>query len=224
MISMKLSGEENLPQKKIDKCTDKQEPHVIAKGFNYRLISCVLNTKTKKEFTPFIEEVQKELKNDNCIEIFSMLTEKLKELANLDDTETLKKYRNAFFSIYVNAMDEKNDRKEYIKKMMFDIYETNNLGEFINTNELTESPGAFDANFEYNNKLHQGKVLISKNTDEAADSLEEEELEKEEQEIIQQKNKEKIIFQKGIRFSDEEKAISKLYKRIERRNRRVKAA
>ena len=56
---------------------------------------------------------------------------------------------------------------------MLDIATTTNLDEFIEKNELKEKPGAFDANFEYNNILYQGTVLISKNTKKDADNLEE---------------------------------------------------
>ncbi len=156
----------------IDECTEKQIKH-IQEGMNYKLISCVLNEKTKETFTPFLEEVKEKLKNDDCVEIFSNLTEKLKELANLDDVETLKKYRNAFFSIYVNAMGVEN-RQEYIEEMTMGIATTTNLDKFIKANDLEESPASLDANFEYKENLYQGKVLFSKHQEENVDKFKEE--------------------------------------------------
>ena len=163
----------------IDECTEKQKPHVLAKGFNYKLLSCVLNEDTKETFTPFMEEVEKELKNKDCIQIFSTLISELKRLSEENNALILKKYRDAFFSIYVNAMDKNNDRKEYIEEIMLAIATTKNLDELIEANDLTESPASLDANFEYKGVLYQGKVLLSEHRKENKDKFKEEKIRKE---------------------------------------------
>ncbi len=173
----------------INKCVDKHLNAInnLKEKFQYKVLTCVQNTHTKaRPMTPFLEEIQKELAGDlNAIELFTQLTQALQNIATAKNTELLKHYQNAFYSIFEQTLKkQKQEIKEYIKEIIESLaicsieclQDSTELLEFLIDNNLQKVPDTFLGNAMIEGELRQVHVMLPDYLAENADLDEDEDL------------------------------------------------